>query len=162
MFGMLEEVSKQQLYLVISFLYRFTSKGWPQVAFSWTKDYLWLLDTMVSEIWWSVHIISFHIINLLTPLLPTPWRSPVQTPPNHESRYFRHPHLLLKSLKSLSLSEKFSSPESIHTSSNTSWAVSYLSTFKIEQEFYFALPTMCFLKAIWQTAHESVYVWSIN
>ena len=129
MFGMLEEVSKQQLYLVISFLYRFTSKGWPQVAFSWTKDYLWLLDTMVSEIWWGVHIISFHIINLLTPLLPTPWRSPVQTPPNHESRYFRHPHLLLKSLKSLTLSEKFSSPESIHTSSNTSWAVSYLSLY---------------------------------
>ena len=162
MFGMLEEVSKQQLYLVISFLYRFTSKGWSQVAFSWTKDYLWLLDTVVSEIWWSVHIISFHIINLLTPLLPTPWRSPEQTPPNHESQYFRHPHLLLKSLKSLSLSEKFSSPESIHTSSNTSWAVFYLSTFKIEKEFYFALPTMCFLKAIWQTARESVYVWSIN
>ena len=31
------------LYLVISFLYRFTSKGWPQVAFSWTKDYLWFV-----------------------------------------------------------------------------------------------------------------------
>ena len=92
---------------------------------------------MVSEIWWSVHIISFHIINLLTHLLPTPWRSPLPTPPHHESWYFRHPHSFFKSLKSLSLSEKFSSPESFHTSSNTSWAVSYLCIFKIEKKFYF-------------------------
>ena len=54
--------------------------------------------------------------------------------------------VLLKSLKSLSLSEKCSSPESFHTSPNTSWAVSYLSIFKIEQKFYFALPATCFWK----------------
>lgn len=89
------------------------------------------------SIWWSVRIISFHIINLLTPLLPTPWRSPVPTPPNCESRYFCHPHSLLKSLKLLLLSEKSSSPKSFHTSSTTSWAVSYLSIFKIEKKFHF-------------------------